>query len=181
MNTYLISILFLLLADWLRHITTEWLNLKAATPEAPADLTDIYDPDRYALSQRYLRDNTRFDLMQSTFSLTVLLVFILGGGIVWIHTVARQSSQNTILQGLLFTGILILLGKLISIPFAIYDTFVIEQKYGFNRTQHEQPHPAPIQGFHGIQPPALTRAHTRPANNEPTVTQFPFATTSIII
>lgn len=134
MNAYRIIIVCLLLADWLRHIVTESLNLRAATPEAPADLADIYEPGRYAQSQHYLRDNTRFDLLQSTFMLALLLGFILMDGFAWLHRIAQQTSNQMILQGLVFTGLLLLLGKLIGLPFSIYDTYVIEERYGFNRT-----------------------------------------------
>ena len=134
MNPYLMIVIALLIADWFRHVVTETLNLRAATPEAPTDLADIYDPDRYAKSQRYLRDNTRFDLLQSTFMLSVLLAFILAGGFAWLHRAAQQASDHMILQGLVFTGLLILLSKVIGTPFSLYDTFVIEEQYGFNRT-----------------------------------------------
>ena len=134
MNPYLIIVIILLVADWIRHVATEILNLRAATPVAPVDLADIYEPERYAKSQSYLRDNTQFDLIQSTFMLSVLLGFILAEGFAWIHGIAQQTSDHMILQGLVFTGILILLGKIIGTPFSLYDTFVIEERYGFNRT-----------------------------------------------
>ena len=134
MNPYLIIVIALLVADWLRHVVTEKLNLQAATPEAPADLSDIYDSDRYAQSQNYLRDNTRFDLLQSTCMLVMLLAFIMAGGFAWLHQIAQQTSDHMILQGLVFTGLLILLSKVIGTPFSLYDTFVIEERYGFNRT-----------------------------------------------
>ncbi len=134
MNPYLIIVIALLIADWIRHVLTETLNLRAASPAAPADLADIYDPDRYAKSQSYLRDNTRFDLLQSTFMLCIMLAFILAGGFAWLHRIAVQTSDHMILQGLVFTGLLILLSKVIGIPFSLFDTFVIEERYGFNRT-----------------------------------------------
>jgi STE24 endopeptidase len=70
MNPYLVIVVFLLVADWLREVVTEILNLRAATPEAPEELADIYEPADYARSQRYLRDNTHFDLLQSTVTRT---------------------------------------------------------------------------------------------------------------
>lgn len=134
MNGYLVFIIILLLADWVKHVVTEWLNLKVAKPEAPADLADIYEPDRYAQSQRYLRDNTRFDVFQSTLMLALLLAFILSGGFAWLHRIALQTSDSMILQGLVFTAILMLIMKVAGLPFSIYDTFVLEERYGFNRT-----------------------------------------------
>lgn len=134
MNPYLVIVVFLLVADWLRHVLTEILNLRAATPQAPVELADIYEPAEYARSQRYLRDNTHFDLLHSTVMLGLLLLFMLAGGFAWLDCVAQHASGYMILQGLVFTGLLLLLMKLIELPFSLYDTFVIEARYGFNRT-----------------------------------------------
>lgn len=60
MNAYLVVVVVLLIADWIKHVATEVLNLRAATPQAPNGLADIYDPARYAKSQQYLRDNTHY-------------------------------------------------------------------------------------------------------------------------
>jgi STE24 endopeptidase len=110
------------------------LNLRAATPQTPTDLADIYDPARYAKSQQYLRDNTHFDLFQATLTLVLLLGFIIAGGFAWLHRIAVGAADPMILRGLVFTGMLLLVMKAIGIPFALYDTFVIEARYGFNRT-----------------------------------------------
>jgi len=134
MNPYLVIVVFLLVADWLREVVTEILNLRAATPEAPAELADIYEPTEYAKSQRYLWDNTHFDLLTSTVMLGLILLFMLAGGFGWLHRVAQHTSGYMIVQGLVFTGLLLVLMKLIGLPFSIYDTFVIEERYGFNRT-----------------------------------------------
>ncbi len=134
MNVYLVAVLVLLVADWVMEVITETLNLRAATPQIPGDMADVYDPDRYAESQRYLHDNTRFALLQSTVMLVLLVGFILAGGFAWLHRVAAQVSEVMILQGLVFTGILVLLGKLVGLPFQLYDTFALEARYGFNRT-----------------------------------------------
>jgi STE24 endopeptidase len=134
MNPYLIIVILLLIADWIKHVVIETLNLRAATPQPPEDLADIYEPERYAKSQHYLRTNTHFDLLQSSLMLVLLLTFILSGGFAWLHQTASAVSENIIIQGLLFTGMLVMIMKIVSIPFSLYDTFVIEARYGFNRT-----------------------------------------------
>lgn len=134
MNAYLVVVVTLLIADWIKHVVTEVLNLRAATPQAPTGLADIYDPERYAKSQQYLRDNTHFDLFQSTLMLALLLGFILAGGFAWLHRIAVVTADPMILRGLVFTGMLLLIMKAVGMPFALYDTFVIETRYGFNRT-----------------------------------------------
>jgi len=77
---------------------------------------------------------TRFSLVQSTVSLVVTLGFILAGGFNLIDLIARSFGISTIATGLLFTGLLGLLSAALNLPFSIYSTFVIEQRFGFNKT-----------------------------------------------
>ncbi|MFA5689282.1 MAG: M48 family metallopeptidase [Kiritimatiellales bacterium] len=134
MNGYLIFILALLIFNWLLSLVVETLNLKAARPEIPAEFTGIYDAEKYAKSQRYLRDNTRFGQLQAAIMLPLTIAFILLGGFRWINNIAVAAAGSMILQGLIFGGILLLIGQLAGLPFSIYDTFVIEERYGFNKT-----------------------------------------------
>ena len=134
MNGYLIFILTLLLFNWLLSLVVETLNVRHLSTTIPSEFVGIYDDAKYAKSQRYLKDNTRFDQLQSAFMLPLIIAFILLGGFSWINNIAQAVSHHMILQGLVFGGILMLLGQIISLPFSIYSTFVIEEKYGFNKT-----------------------------------------------
>ncbi len=134
MNGYLIFILALLVFNWLLSLIVETLNLRNVSTEIPAEFQGIYDSEKYAKSQRYLRDNTRFGQLQAGIMLPLTIAFILLGGFRWINSLAQAASGHMILQGLVFGGVLILLGQLVGLPFSIYDTFVIEEKYGFNKT-----------------------------------------------
>ncbi len=110
------------------------LNLRALGLEPPASLKDIYTPEAYRRSQEYTRENTRFGLVSGAFSLALLLAFWFLGGFNWLDQVVRSWGLGSILNGLLYTGILLLAYNLVMLPFSIYATFVIEQHYGFNRT-----------------------------------------------
>ncbi len=134
MNPYLIIILSLLVAGWLLDWIVEHLNLRHVSTRIPAAFEGVYDTDKYARSQRYLRDNTRLQQMQSNLMLPLTIAFILLGGFRWINDVAMSLSDSMIGQGLVFIGIVVLLSSLAGLPFGIYDTFVIEERYGFNRT-----------------------------------------------
>jgi STE24 endopeptidase len=134
MNGYLIFILALLVFNWLLSLIVETLNVRNVSTEIPAEFQGIYDAEKYAQSQRYLRDNTRFGQIQAAIMLPLTIAFILLGGFSWINGIAQAAAENMILQGLVFGGILILLGQIIGLPFSIYDTFVIEERYGFNKT-----------------------------------------------
>ena len=134
MNPYLAFILVLLLFDWLRSVVVETLNLRHLSPDIPEEFRGVYDDEKYARSQRYTRDNTRFGLVQQSVMLPLTIAFILLGGFRWANQAAQSASDSLVVQGLVFGGILLLLGQLASLPFDLYDTFVIEERYGFNKT-----------------------------------------------
>lgn len=134
MNGYLIFILILLVFSWLLSLLVEALNLRHVSTQIPEEFTGLYDAEKYAKSQRYLKETTRFEQVQAAVMLPLTLAFILLGGFRWIHDLAQATSEHMILQGLIFGGLLMLLSQVISLPFGIYSTFVIEEKYGFNKT-----------------------------------------------
>lgn len=134
MNAYLIFILALLVFNGLLSLIIESLNVTNLSTDIPEEFHGIYDAEKYSKSQRYLKDNTRFDQIQSAIMLPLTIAFILLGGFKYINNIAQSTSDHLILQGLIFTGILMMLSQIISLPFSIYSTFVIEEKYGFNKT-----------------------------------------------
>jgi STE24 endopeptidase len=134
MNPFLIAILAALFIEFSLTITSELLNLKVLKGELPPELEGIYKPDEYRNSQAYTRVNTRFDLITGTFRLAVLLAFWFAGGFDLLDQVVRSWGFGPIVNGLLYTGILLFGYSLLMLPFAIYSTFVIEEKFGFNRT-----------------------------------------------
>jgi len=110
------------------------LNLRALAPAVPPELADVYDAQGYARSQQYTRARTRFGIVQSSFDLAVLLIFWLAGGFGWGDELVRSLGWGEIPTGLLFIGLLVAANGLLGLPFAAYSTFVIEQRFGFNRT-----------------------------------------------
>ncbi|MFH0783285.1 MAG: M48 family metallopeptidase [Pseudomonadota bacterium] len=133
-NGYLILILTILLLNYLLELAVALLNLRSLRPELPAEFIGVYDTGQYSRSQEYTRTTTRFSLFQSTISLVLTLVFILAGGFNLVDLFARGFGLSSIATGLIFTGLLALLSTAISLPFSVYSTFVIEQRFGFNTT-----------------------------------------------
>lgn len=134
MNGYLIFVLALLVFDYVLDFIVERLNLRALRTEMPEEFRGVYDAEKYAKSQNYLRENTRFELLQNTIMLPVTIGFILLGGFAWVDTLARSAGQGMIVTGLIFAAILGALTMVVGLPFKIYDTFIIEARYGFNKT-----------------------------------------------
>ncbi len=134
MNIYLAIIVAAIAGRYLLESFADLLNLKHLHPDLPREFEGFYDAESYRRSQDYLRDTTRLGLISDSFNTVLILALILAGGFNFIDALARSLGFNTIVTGLIFAGILGLFLKLINLPFSIYDTFVIEEKYGFNKT-----------------------------------------------
>ena len=134
MNTYAFIVLVALAGEYILSIATSLLNIQAMTPRVPHEFRSVYDEDTYRQSQVYTRARTRFGLVQSTLSLTVLLFFWQIGGFEWLDRVARELAAGPVATGLVFVGTLVAGSTALGLPFRIYSTFVIEERFGFNRT-----------------------------------------------
>lgn len=133
-NTIAVFILLALFALWNLDFISSLLNLKALDPSLPKEFQGVYDEDKYAKSQEYTRVSERYGIITSTYSLTVLLVFWFAGGFGWYDDWLRGFGWSEAITGLAFIGGLIVGNSLLSLPFQIYDTFVIEERFGFNKT-----------------------------------------------
>jgi len=134
MNIYLIFILFIILGNYLLNVVVETANVRYAKNNVPDEYADYYDPAKYRQSQDYLKENTRFEIIADTIITPITITFILVGGFDLVDKIARSFGFAPIPTGLVFAGILLLAFQAITIPFSAYSTFVIEEKYGFNRT-----------------------------------------------
>ena len=120
-------------ALWKLELAATLLNLRAFPTAVPPDLADQMSAEKLDRARDYLRVNARFGIIQSSFSLTVLLMFWVLGGFGWLDGLARSWAASELVAGLVFLSLLLLGQSLLGLPFAIYDTFVIEQGFGFNR------------------------------------------------
>ena len=134
MNPYLIIILTALIGEFLLRSIARYLNLKALSPDLPAEFVGFYDEDKYRESQKYTKVNAKFAYISSAFDLIVLAGFILMGGFNYIDDLARSWTSMPILSGFAFFGLLYVIRDVLSTPFALYETFVIEEQFGFNKT-----------------------------------------------
>ena len=133
-NPYAIIILAALLAEYALNVVSDVLNLRHLKPELPAAFADAFDEDEYERAQEYTRTRTRFGLLSSTVGLAVLLAFWFAGGFEWLDTLVRGWGLGPITTGLLYIGLLVLGRGALSLPFSVYSTFVIEERFGFNET-----------------------------------------------
>jgi len=134
MNPFFFVILIALFIEHAIGVIANLFNLKSLSTKPPPALEGVYQSEEYRKSQEYLRANTRFDFVTSTFDLVVLLSFWFTGGFNYLDQAVRSWGFVPILHGLLYIGILVLGYSLTKLPFSIYRTFVIEERFGFNRT-----------------------------------------------
>ena len=109
------------------------LNAKHFNDTLPNDVSDVYEINEYQKSQSYKRTNYNFSKITSLFSLITTLLFFFFNGFSIVDEIARGFSNNIIIITLFFFGIIIVGSDIISIPFSLYRTFVIEEKFGFNK------------------------------------------------
>jgi len=134
MNFIAIIILLTIIIDFIVNWAADILNLRYLRDDVPEVFQDVYDAERYQKSQEYLKVNTRFGWITATFDLIVMLIFWFGKGFPLLDHWVRSWDHGPVISGLMYMGILLLFKAVLSLPFSIYDTFVIEERFGFNKT-----------------------------------------------
>ena len=133
-NTIFYIILAIVVFDFALERFLDYLNTTRWSSILPDELKGIYDPDRYEKSQKYEQENQKFGKLTSSFSLTLMITMLFLAGFAVVDNWAREISANQIVIALIFFGILGFAMDIVNTPFSLYNTFVIEEKYGFNKT-----------------------------------------------
>ena len=133
-QNYLYLITGIVVLGFIWEQVLDYLNLRHMKEELPAELQSIYPADEYRRSIAYQKERQRFSFLVSAFSFGALMLMLLSGGFGWLDQWLRQYLENPIWLALAFFGILMLASDLLSLPFQLYSTFVIEEKWGFNKT-----------------------------------------------
>ena len=131
---YFFIIVGALIVEYLLSTISSILNMNSITSTIPDGFQEFYDDKKYSKSQEYLKDKTKLGLYSSTFSLILTLIVIHFGLFGFLDELVRSNSTHYIISGLLFFGILFLINDILNIPFSLYSIFVVEEKYGFNKT-----------------------------------------------
>lgn len=134
-TTLFYVIIGFLVFDYILERFLEYLNSTRSSAPIPDELQGIYDEEQYKKQQNYEKETGRFGFLTSTFSLAIiLLMFFFNGFAILDEYIQLHITTDPILNALAFFGILLFASDIINTPFAIYSTFVIEEKYGFNKT-----------------------------------------------
>jgi STE24 endopeptidase len=112
----------------------DYINLKAQRNDIPDEIASFYDRTKYLKSLDYHKELARFGFLTSAFSFALSLAMLVFGGFGWLDSMLRPLIENPIVLALVFFGILMIASDVLTIPFQLYSVFVIEEKYGFNKT-----------------------------------------------
>jgi STE24 endopeptidase len=112
----------------------DYINLKHQRQDIPAHVAEFYDRQQYVRSLDYHRELTNFSFLTSALGFIASILMLLLGGFGWVDSVLRSFVDNEILLAVSFFGVLMIVSDVLTLPFQLYSTFVIEEKYGFNKT-----------------------------------------------
>ncbi len=133
-TTLFYIIVGIIILDFVIDKILDALNAKHFGDPIPPELEDVYNEEEYEKSQRYKKERYKFGLITSTWSLLLLLGFLFLHGFEYADRFARSFSDNPIIITLIFFGVIMFVSDILSMPFSYYSTFVIEEKYGFNKS-----------------------------------------------
>ena len=124
----------IIILNFFKDSILDYLNSKYFDNEIPKIISDIYDKEKYLKSQEYKKTQYKFNRISSTYSLLILLLFFYFDGFLILDNYCRSLFDSELIISLSFFGIIYFGNDLLSIPFSIYHTFIIEEKFGFNKT-----------------------------------------------
>ena len=135
MNSELILLIILIVVavNYLLDLFSGLLNYRSFNDKIPSNVRDIYNKEEYEKSQKYKKENFRFNLFISSYSFIILVTVLYSGYFGLLDsTIRNYTLENEISPSVLFFFSIYLINDIILLPFQFYRVFVIEQKYGFN-------------------------------------------------
>jgi STE24 endopeptidase len=133
-TTLFYIIITILIINFIVDKILDTLNEKRFDDEIPNKLKDVYDETEYKKSQAYKKTSAKFSNITSFVTTILTLIFFLVDGFKYLDSFARTYTDNPILVALIFFGVIILGSEIVSTPLSYYSTFVIEERFGFNKS-----------------------------------------------
>jgi STE24 endopeptidase len=124
----------IIILNFVKEEVFSFLNAKHFNDKLPDELADVYDNAEYEKSQNYKKTNYNFSLYTNSFSIVLTLSFLFFEGFAWIDVLVRGITDDEILQTLSYFGLLFFGNDVLNTPFSYYNTFVIEEEFGFNKS-----------------------------------------------
>ncbi len=132
-TTIFYIIIWLFIWEFILSRFIDYLNTKNWDDKLPDELKEIYDEDKYTKSMNYEKEKFKFSMITSFFSFFIMLLVLIFWWFGFLDNFVRTLTDNNILRGLYFFWIIIFIQVLITLPISYYSTFIIEQKFWFNK------------------------------------------------
>lgn len=133
-ENWLYLIIGLVIFNYLFSTVLDFINGRNWRTEIPPVMKDFYHEDKYLKAKNYSKEKGKVSLISSTLSTLITLLFLVFDGYGWLDNFISLYYDIPFLKSGIFFLALFILSDFISIPFSCYNTFVIEEKYGFNKT-----------------------------------------------
>lgn len=133
-TTLFYIIVIILIVQYLVDTVLKILNARRFDDPLPEEVSDLMDQEEYRKAQAYKKVNFKFGMISTTFSTLLTILFLVLGGFEWIDQVTRGITVHPVLMALVYFGIIFFASDIIQLPFSYYQTFVIEERFGFNTT-----------------------------------------------
>lgn len=133
-GTIFYIILWLYIFEFIFSKFLSYLNTLNWTTKLPDELKEIYDTEKYSKSMKYEKANYTFWTISWIFSFFLMYFVLIFWWFGYLYEIVSSFSTNEIIRTLYFFWIIVLIQTIISLPFSYYSTFVIEDKFGFNKS-----------------------------------------------
>ena len=133
-NIWFIVILFLVIFNFIFSSILEYMNDKNWKNHVPEELKKFYPNEKYQKARDYKLETGKISFLSSSISFSLTLVLIISGIYGTVSDSITKISQSIFIQSVLFFSIFYFLNYIISLPIKFYSTFVVEEKFGFNKT-----------------------------------------------
>jgi STE24 endopeptidase len=130
----LVLIVIIATGGYLFDLVLDIINYRARRTDIPSEVAGFYDKEKYLKSLEYQEVKTRFSFLSGAFNFLLSISMLIFGGFGYIDSLLRPEIQNETLLALAFFGVILIASDILSLPFQIYSTFVIEERFGFNKT-----------------------------------------------
>lgn len=140
MTSFNLFTLLFLMATFAYVVTMIWLNrrqvkaVQNSFAQVPDEFAEKITLEQHQKAANYTRAKLKINNLEIVFSTLVLLGWTLGGGLEWLDEFWRSVTTDTLYIGVGFIVSLLVIGTVIDLPFSLYRTFVLEAKFGFNKT-----------------------------------------------
>lgn len=134
MTTYGFIVIISILLSFSLDTLAGYLNIRALREHPPDLFADCVDASTWTRTKEYTQARAILDMTASAVKLVALLIWWFSGGFLWLDRLIGAWNLGVLGAGGVYIGLFLFGSKLISLPFKIYVTFVIEARFGFNKT-----------------------------------------------